>query len=110
MVYKLTILERITLNNILPPAGNFVTLGLVRKLREALSFSEEEHAEFGIVVDEASGQIHWKSEHAATESDIEIGEKMTDLVVSTLEKMNKEERLTDQHFSLYEKFVKEAKD
>lgn len=102
---KLTIHERIILASILPPAGTFVTLGLVRKLREALSFSEQEHKDFGILVNNETGTVNWKDEHATTETEIEIGEKMTDLVVETLKKLDKEAKLTEHHFSLYEKFI-----
>jgi len=106
---KLTIHERLILNSILPPAGNFVTLGLVRKLREALSFSEEENKEFGIDLDDETQLISWKREFAETETEIEIGEKMTDLVKATLKRMNDADPplLEDRHYSLYEKFIGE---
>ena len=109
MIYKLTLNERVTLIHILPPTGTFVTLGLVRRLRETLSCSEEEIKEHGIVetVDAEAGTVTtaWKPESAAVEFDIEIGEKMTDLVVKTLKDLDAKEQLTDQHFSLYEKFI-----
>ena len=40
---KLTVPERLILVNILPAESDYTTLKLVRKLRESLSFSEEEH-------------------------------------------------------------------
>ena len=104
---KLTIRERIMLQGCLPPAGTFVTLGLVRKLREALSFTEEEIKDFCIITNDDEGTVSWKREFEADEKDIEIGEKMNDLVVSTLKKLSTEEKLTEQHYSIYEKFVKE---
>ncbi|KKL25025.1 hypothetical protein LCGC14_2409420, partial [marine sediment metagenome] len=42
---KLTIPERLVLVTILPAEGDYTTLKLVRKLRESLSFTEEEHKE-----------------------------------------------------------------
>lgn len=39
---ELTILERLKLLEALPPQGDLLTLKIIRKLRESLSFSEEE--------------------------------------------------------------------
>lgn len=39
---KLTILERTKLLDVLPPQGDILTIKILRKLRETLSFSEEE--------------------------------------------------------------------
>jgi len=44
---ELTILERIKLLEVLPPQGDLLTLKILRKLRETLSFSEEELKSFG---------------------------------------------------------------
>lgn len=44
---QLDIMERVKLLEALPPEGDLLTLKIVRKLREALSFSEEELKTFG---------------------------------------------------------------
>lgn len=105
---ELTVPERITLLNILPPQGDFTTLKLVRQLREALSFNEEENKALKFT---QTGQgdksfVTWNaSEAEKIVKNISIGEKMTDLVVKQLKELNKKQELTDQHFTLYEKFV-----
>ncbi len=45
---KLTMAERIKLLETLPPQGDILTLKILRKLRETLSFSEEELKSFDI--------------------------------------------------------------
>ena len=45
---KLTIFERTRLLGILPPQGDILTLKILRKLRESLSFSEEELKTFSV--------------------------------------------------------------
>ncbi len=45
---KLTIAERIKLLEALPPQGDILTLKILRKLRETLSFSEQELKSFDI--------------------------------------------------------------
>lgn len=45
---ELTITERLKLAEILPTRENILTLKIVRKLREALSFSEEELKSMGV--------------------------------------------------------------
>lgn len=128
---KLTVFERLMLQNILPKEGDFVTMKLVRKLREALSFSEKEIAEIsfdnhwrcpkckgielspevikcqqcGIYMVPA-GQVSFDEEKALKViKDVHMGNKMLALCETTLKKLSDEEKLTEQHMSLYEKFV-----
>ena len=91
--------------NILPKEGDFTTLKIVRKMREDLSFSEEEHKALDFKqVDE--GRIQWKQD-ADKPKEISIGEKATDIIVEVLKKLNDDKKLQDQHYSLYEKFIGE---
>ena len=101
---KLTVFERITLLGVLPEHGNFVTLKIIRQLREALSFTEQELASLELKQD--GERVTWNP--AAAEpggSEIIIGEKATDIIVEALKKLNDEGKLTEQHFTLYEKFI-----
>ena len=99
---ELTVLERLVLSNVLPKEGNFTTLKLVRQLREALSFDELEHKKLGFI--QKGDQVKW-NEKVSIVKDFDIGETMMKLIAETLTKMDKEEKLRDEHFSLYEKFV-----
>jgi len=99
---ELTVIERLVLLNILPKEGDFTTIKLLRKLRENLSFDEDEHKKLEFVQD--GDQVRW-NQKALTDKHIQIGEKQADIIQSALEKLNTEKKLTDEHFSLYEKFV-----
>ena len=98
--------DRLILLNILPKEGDFTTLKIIRKMREDLSFSEEEHKALEFKQEEGSLNIQWKKE-ADIERDINFGEKATDVIVDVLKKLNSDKKLTDQHFNLYDKFVGE---
>ena len=98
---ELSVLERLVLLNVLPAEGNFTTLKIVRQLREALSFSEDEHATLQFKQDDK--RLAWQDE--GQPADIEIGSKAQALIVETLEKLDKDGKLTEQHMSLYEKFI-----
>lgn len=104
MGVPLTVLERLVLLNVLPKEGNFTTIKLLRKLRENLSFDEAENKALNFVQD--GDQVTWDVDEAAKITrHIQIGEKMTDLIHDALKKLNDEKKLTDQHLSLYERFV-----
>ena len=131
---KLTVHERILLQNILPKEGDFITLKLVRKLREALAFNEKEIIDIGFknhwtcpkcekkeVASEMpkcpdcdiymilAGQVTWDDDKAKkVVKDVFMGNKMLALCESTLKKLSDEQKLTDQHMSLYSKFVEGA--
>ena len=131
---KLTVLERIMLQESLPKEGDFITLKLVRKLREALAFSEKEITEIAFrthwkcpkcdkkeVTSEMpkcpdcelymilAGQVTWDDDKAKkVNKDVFMGNKMLALCESTLKKLSDESKLTEQHMSLYAKFVEGA--
>jgi len=100
---ELSIKERLLLLNILPAESNFVTLKIVRKLQEDLSFSEDEikEAQFKTI----EGKVNWNP-NANVIKDVEFGEKANDLIIESLQKLDKQNKLTLDYFDLYEKFVK----
>lgn len=105
---KLTILERIMLLGLLPKEGNFLTLRMVRELREELSFSEQENKDFNLVLNTETGNVTWSVETGTNpEKDVSIGTKMKALIVELLTALDADNKLTEQHCSLYEKFVGE---
>ena len=101
---KMGVFDRLILLNILPKEGDFTTLKIIRTMREDLSFSEEEHKALEFKQNEAN--IQWKQE-ADVVRDINFGEKATDIIVEVLKKLNSDKKLSDQHYSLYEKFIGE---
>ena len=133
---KLTVLERIMLQEILPKEGDFITIKLVRKLREALAFSEKEIAEVEFrthwkcpkcqkvelstevikcedcdMYMRPAGEVTWDDDKAKkVVKDVFMGNKMLSLCESTLKKLSDEGKLTEQHMSLYSKMVEGAED
>ena len=101
---ELSVLERIMLLDILPQQGDFSTLKIVRKLRESLSFSEEEYKKFGFTQEE--GTLHWQNNEA---KDIKIGEKANDIIVESLKKLSNDKKLKQDQITLYERFVENKK-
>lgn len=99
---KLEVGERLVLLSILPVEGDFTTLKIVRKLRESMSFSEEEHKALKLKQD--GGVFTWEPRPESAK-DIHIGEKAKDIIQGSLKKLNDEKKLRDEHFTLYERFV-----
>ncbi len=99
---QLNVSERINLLNILPQENDFVTLKIIRKLKDELSFSEEEIKLLNITSNE--GRIKWRVDKSF-EKEIEIGEKLTDIIVLELKKLNDSKKLHVTYMSLYEKFI-----
>jgi len=103
----LTTLERFTIPTLLPETGNFTNLGLIRKTREALSFSDEELEALKIEeVDMPDGKTgsRWQE---IPEKDVQIGKHVTGIIYAKLVEMNDKEELTPNMETLYEKFVAE---
>lgn len=128
---KLNVMERITLISLLPESGNFVTLKIVRKLRETLSFSEEEHLKlqfrYQYKCDQCGNEVFapevvvcgdcdkymnptdsmgWNPREDI-EKEIHIGEKAKEIVIAILERKQGEDPdgTNDVHLTLYEKIT-----
>ena len=100
---KLLVHERLLLLNLLPATGDITSIKLLRKVKEDLSFNEKENKDLGFVQD--GEMLRWNSEKGNVEKDITIGEIITELIKTELKKMNEEKKLTEQHISIYEKFI-----
>ena len=98
---KLNVFERVILLNVLPKTGNFTNLKILRKLGESLSFNEEENAKLNF---RQEGEMTLWNEVEIIKN-IKIGNVATALIVKELTKLDEEEKLTNDHFSLCEKFL-----
>jgi hypothetical protein len=100
MTYKLHVIERIRLMQILPRESSYSTFKILLTLKSAISFTEEEYKEFGMREEE--GMIHWdKSE----EKEITIGERALDIIRESFRELDKQKKITEAIFPLYEKFM-----
>jgi hypothetical protein len=98
---ELNVPERVALLELLADVeGNFLTLKILRKLREELSFSEEEIKEFNLV--ELGGKITWER---GADKDVKMGNKAREIAVDALKRRDAAGTLRDRHFTLYEKMV-----
>lgn len=102
----LTIKERFILLHVLPKEGNLTTLRIVRELRESLSFSEKEHADYKIKFHE-NGMVTW-DETCDFKKDIPIGNVAMSVISDQLKKMDREKTLMEDHLDIWDVFVKEA--
>jgi hypothetical protein len=102
---KLSVKDRIILLGILPATGDFLTLKIIRKLREELSFSEEETKTLKLCND--GQQVKWDAEADPTK-DVAIGEKADELIVSALKKLDEKKELNQDTYGLYEEFVQKG--
>lgn len=98
---KLNVTERLRLLAILPEQGNILTLKIVRKLREELSFDEEEHKRINLVV--TNERITWNDE--AEDKEVEFGETAMTLVRDCLEKLDGSDELLLADVDLWDKFI-----
>lgn len=84
-------------------SGNFVTLKIVRTLQDELSFSETEISELGLSF--SDGGAYWDDTKEGEPKDIDFGERAMEIMITALRRLDSTEKLTQQHISLYEKFI-----
>ncbi|MCJ7743299.1 MAG: hypothetical protein MUO99_01895 [Dehalococcoidales bacterium] len=132
---QLNVLERLALLEVVPKEGDFITLKLVRKLREALSFSESEISQIDFNMNwkcpkcqreqsavsapkcecgsymTTSGSMTWDAEKGEKVlKEIHMGEKMMSMCVDALKKLDTDKKLTENFVSLFEKVIKTAEE
>lgn len=102
---KLNLYERIVVMSLLPEKANFITWKVIKDLQMELAPTEEELNKVGYhILDNGSGATadNWL---AVPEKEIIFGDIAKGLIVGALEKLDKEEKLTNDHFTVYQKFM-----
>lgn len=94
--------ERLTAMTMLPQEGSFVTIQIVRDLSKKLGITAEEYKEFEIKED--NGKVFWNAK-GNEDREIELADVEITMLKDALKKLDDANKLTQQHFSLYEKFV-----
>jgi len=97
---EFTVGERLAMLNLLPPEGNLLTMKIIHELRQGLAFSDEELA--ALKFQQSDGRLQWKN--AVEPKEVEVGVKAASITYDLLEKLNKEEKITEAHLTLCEKF------
>ncbi len=92
----------VLLNSVLPPEGTLLTMKLMHDLRDALGLSEAELATLN--VKGPSQQIGWEALKDLPDKEVEIGTVLKSEIVTSLNKLDAEKKVTPQHLSLFEKF------
>jgi len=109
MKIEMNVKERLTVLGLLPKEGNFLTLRLIRDLATKLGLSADEHKEFAIKVNTESNSVNWNAKGNEPKG-INFKIKEIELINKALIKLDKEEKLTEVHYSIYKKFVEEDKE
>ena len=102
---ELTVLDRVMLLSCLPKEGDITAIRIIQKLREDLSFSEDEHKLLSFT--NKNDTLTWNPEGNVVK-DVPIGTKAKTFISEVLDKLNKEKKLTLEYLKLYDLFVEEA--
>lgn len=100
---QLSVSERLHLMGLLPKEGDFLTLKTIRQTKEALAF-DDDAAELGLKQEE--GRISWDARKDKGR-DIDLSSRAVSLIVEILSDLEKDKKLTEDHLTLYEKFMGE---
>ena len=103
----LTLLERLTLMDMLPAQESLVLMKIMHNLRMDLALSEGEIAETGLRTEPLPGQpdrVQYVWDNLGTDKEVPVGAKAQGAVVDLLEALDKDKKIEERHFSLCEKF------
>jgi hypothetical protein len=102
---KLNLFERLVALSFYQQAeGSFATLKIVKELQMELAPTEEEYKLAGLK-DLPNGGVNADNWFAVPEKEIIFGDKAKEIIVNALKKLNDSEKLKQEQFSLYEKFI-----
>ena len=111
MKFNLNLSERFIFLGLLPKENNFATLKIIRTASKDVGITDDEFEEFDIkrlppTPENPSGSFSWDPEKGLIEKEFEIGEIAEQLIITELEKLDKEDKLPSDYLSIYEKFIK----
>jgi len=105
---KLTIQDRILIENILPKSGSFLNLKIIKSIRENLTFTEEEIKECKItevfVPELNATNVKWDVSKDV-EKEIFISALGLDFISDLLKKLDNEKKLPMEYYYLYDSLV-----
>jgi len=103
---QLDIGNRLRLLGMLPREGDFLTLKVLRELKEALALSEEEKQRVGLM-EIPGGMIRWDTKREKEQSlkYIVLFDTMESIIVKTLKDLDSKKKLTEDQLELYEYFL-----
>jgi len=106
MIYKLKILDRLLILNMLPTESNVVTMRVIRNIQDNIGFKDEEIKKYNIKTkasDSGGSSVKWDDD--SYEVDVDIGDTGISIIKEALETLDKGNKITDGHLDLYEKFM-----
>ncbi len=107
---NLTIKDRFLLLSILPHEGDISTIRIVRDLRAALSFSEEEHARLKVETRQSPQGTTFKWDETAPQTaEIEIKPKAFSVIQAALLELGNQKKLTEDFIPLWDAFEPDSK-
>lgn len=92
--------ERLALLQLLPEQGSLMTIRIVRELREALSFTEDEHELYKFK--QTGNRLDWKN--AEVEKEVDIGAQAMGIIADLLLDLHAKGTVRVEHLTLFDKF------
>lgn len=108
MKAKLNVYDRLLLIKILPPESSVLKMRIIKNLIDnTLLFSNEEIKKYEIK-EKGNGETSWNKK-GLTRLSIEFSDMENDIIVESLKKLNREQKINIQLLDLYDYFVDEKK-
>ena len=107
MKYRLGVLDRILLLNILPKKANIIKLKVISNMQKDIGFSEQEIKDFELKTLD-NGNIAWNKDKER-KKDIELGDVARSIIRKELEALNEKEELSIEFVNLWDLFVEEER-
>ena len=107
MKYKLNVMDRLMLNQVLPEKGSFASLRSIKEARKNVLLNDKEVEEFEFKFE--NDAFKW-NEKGNEKRPIEIGEIAAEEVKKILKSMDEKKELSLNHEGIYEIFVEGKKE
>ena len=102
---KLNLFERLVVMALLPQTGNFATLKIVTEANLMLGATDEESVLAGLKPNAQGGVVAIKGWTVVPEKEFTFKETLVGLIKDALQKLEDEEKLTMEHYRVWEKFM-----
>lgn len=102
---KLNLFERLVVMGLLPQTGNFATLKIVTEANMMLGATDEESVIAGLKPNEQGGVIALHGWLVVPEKEFTFKETLLGIIRDALQKLDDEEKLTMEHYRVWEKFM-----
>ena len=103
--YDISVINRFVLESILPKENNFITMRLVKNIKDKLELTDKEREKYKIII-LPNGLVNFQDKEIIKETKkIRIDDILVGIIKEELKKLDEQKKISQEIIEIYEMFI-----